>query len=442
MRNLLRRKTRSILAVTGVIIGICAIIATLSIGFGLQESFRASLEQWGNLHLVTVYPTSGGGGGYAVVGGGSGPQDKKNVKLDEKALNAMEKINGVSGVSPREDTYLTFGIGKYIASISVIGVRPDMIEKFNYEVQEGRNLHAGDKNVLVFGNQTPGTFYNPRKSWGSSYSGKPVVDVITDKIVVTADWNYGQPQRNLPTDANKVVYKEYTFKGVGILANAENYETAYNVYIPIDVVRKINEDKAKAEKQRYDKTSGYRQAMVFVDNIEDVKRVSDTIREMGFQTSSMNDALETMQNQARMIQMILGGIGAISLLVAALGITNTMIMSIYERTKEIGVMKVIGANLPDIRKLFLVEAAIIGFVGGLAGIGLSYLLSLLMNTALLPALSSILNSGGGEVTRISIIPLWLPLAALGFSTAIGVLSGYSPARRAMNMSALESLRNE
>jgi ABC-type antimicrobial peptide transport system permease subunit len=287
-------------------------------------------------------------------------------------------------------------------------------------------------------------FYNPKKTWGSSYSesGEAPVDVITDKIVVTADWEYGQPKRAVADDSGtqKAEFKEYKFKGVGIMENPDDYDTAYNVYMPISVVKEINADTARAEKRRYDKNAPYQEAMVYVEDIERVREASDAIREMGFQTSSLTDALDMMQEQARMIQAVLGGIGAVSLLVAALGITNTMIMSIYERTKEIGVMKVIGANLPDIRKLFLVEAAVIGFAGGLAGIVVSFGVSALMNTALLPAISGAL--GGMNADRISVIPLWLPLAALGFSTVIGVAAGYSPARRAMNLSALESLRNE
>jgi len=144
-----------------------------------------------------------------------------------------------------------------------------------------------------------------------------------------------------------------------------------------------------------------------------------------------------------MIQGILGGIGAISLLVAALGITNTMIMSIYERTKEIGIMKVIGANLGDIRKMFLLEAGMIGFLGGSAGLIISYILSLLMNTVLSGIMSTMLGAvGGGGGSTVSIIPWWVAVGALVFATTIGIISGYSPARRAMHLSALESLRNE
>jgi ABC-type antimicrobial peptide transport system permease subunit len=432
-----------LLAVTGVVIGVCAIISMLSIGFGMQTGFRDMIESWGNLHMITVYRSGGDGGMWAQPETGGG--NSKQIKLDDKAISQIEKIPGVGGASPREEAYLTFGIGKYIGRSSVVGIRPDILEKFNYGVQSGRLLQDGDKYAIVFGNQVPSTFYNPKKTWGSSWAGGAApVDVVTDKIVVTADWSYGMPASSYedPSANNdKIVYKQYSFKGVGVLEESDNYDLAYACYAPIDVVKKIIEEQAASERTRYDKSAGYSQAMVYVDNIDNVKRISDAIREMGLQTSSMNDLLENMQKQAAMIQAVLGGIGAISLLVAALGITNTMIMSIYERTKEIGVMKVIGANLPDIKKLFLVEAALIGFVGGMAGIFLSYLVSLLLNTALLPVFVGLLGLGS-EVSRISIIPLWLPLAGLGFSTVIGVLSGYSPARRAMNLSALESLRNE
>lgn len=106
-------------------------------------------------------------------------------------------------------------------------------------------------------------------------------------------------------------------------------------------------------------------------------------------------------------------------------------------------MKVIGADLRDIRRLFLLEAGLIGFVGGIAGVTLSFLISLLMNTVLKDIISIALNNfGGGYGSAISIIPWWIIPSALAFATSIGIIAGYYPARRAMNMSALESLRNE
>ena len=138
--------------------------------------------------------------------------------------------------------------------------------------------------------------------------------------------------------------------------------------------------------------------------------------------------------------MILGGLGAISLLVAALGITNTMIMSIYERTREIGVMKVLGCVIGNIRTMFLIEAGMIGFIGGVAGIAISYLLSFLLNT--LAANGGGVMGLGGAGGQISIIPAWLALGALVFSTMVGLVSGFSPANRAVKISALTAIRQE
>src|SRR5690606_21611287 len=149
---------------------------------------------------------------------------------------------------------------------------------------------------------------------------------------------------------------------------------------------------------------------------------------------------ESMKQTAGIIQAVLGGIGAISLLVAAIGITNTMVMSIYERTKEIGVMKVIGASLRDIKRLFLFESALIGLLGGILGVIFSYLLSFIINHFGASFMGNFLGTGGES--DISIIPIWLILAAMAFSALIGIISGYYPARRAMNLSALEAIRTE
>lgn len=445
-RNLLRRKTRTILAIVGVVVGTSAIIVMLSIGFGLSASFQEQIESYGNLHLVDVYGS--GGGGMMYYGGGgrgmafsSGGVANEGV-LDDKAISSMEKIKGVDAVSPKVQFYLSFGVGKYIAQASVIGMKPEVMQKFGYDLQEGRLLEAGDKFAMVFGNQVPSWFYNPKKTWGSSWGGEAQVDVITNKMIVTADESYGQKQlQRQNTDEEKISYKEYKAKGVGILANP-NDDSAYNVYMSLEGLEIIRKEAAKARKETISNNSGYESAMVYVGDINNVEDVSNAIREMGFQTSSLNDWLKSMQETARMIQGILGGIGAISLLVAALGITNTMIMSIYERTKEIGIMKVIGANLGDIKKLFLLEAGMIGFLGGTIGLIFSFILSLLMNTVLSGIMSVMLGTVGGGGSTVSIIPWWVAAGSLVFSTTIGIIAGYSPARRAMRLSALESLRNE
>ncbi len=145
-----------------------------------------------------------------------------------------------------------------------------------------------------------------------------------------------------------------------------------------------------------------------------------------------------MNEQTKKIQMFLGGLGAISLLVAALGIANTMIMSIYERTREIGIMKVLGCVIRNIRTMFLIEAGAIGFIGGSLGIALSYLISHIINGVT----AGSMGTGAGTGSGISVIPLWLSLGALAFSTLVGLLSGLHPANRAMKINALAAIKQE
>ena len=143
------------------------------------------------------------------------------------------------------------------------------------------------------------------------------------------------------------------------------------------------------------------------------------------------------------IQAVLGGIGAVSLFVAAIGITNTMMMSIYERTKEIGIMKVIGCRIRDIQALFLIEAGYIGFIGGVVGTALSYLISVVIN--------KLLSGGGAEAmgfymeegaAGISRIPIWLAGLAIVFAVFIAMLAGFFPSLRAMKLSPLAAIRAE
>ncbi|MBR6015311.1 MAG: FAD-binding protein, partial [Firmicutes bacterium] len=282
--------------------------------------------------------------------------------------------------------------------------------------------------------------YNPQsKTWDDVN-----INVMREDLVMTADWYYGQKESDRPKDATE--YPLYEVKACGVMEET-NDDSDYCVYMNIARVEAIKKETAKAEKTRVQQPSKdgktYEQALVYVEDLKYVEEVNKKLKDDGYQTSSPIDWLQAMKETSAMIQKILGGIGGISLIVAALSITNTMVMSVYERTREIGVMKVIGANLKDIRRLFLVEAGMIGFVGGVVGVALSLLLSLLMNTVLFDILSSVLGSiGGGYGTTISVVPLWLVFAAIAFATAIGVLAGYSPANRAMKLSALESLKNE
>ena len=125
---------------------------------------------------------------------------------------------------------------------------------------------------------------------------------------------------------------------------------------------------------------------------------------------------------------------------------NTMIMSIYERTREIGIMKVLGCKVGDVKKLFLFEAGLMGFIGGTIGVGLSYIVSWLMNKYGGDIFSGLMGGGyyGGTTSSsaMSIIPFWLPFFAAGFGILVGLISGFFPALRATRISAIEAMKNE
>ena len=170
--------------------------------------------------------------------------------------------------------------------------------------------------------------------------------------------------------------------------------------------------------------------------MENVSEVQSAINAMGYQASSNAEWVQAMQTQYGYVQLVLGGIGAVSLLVAAIGITNTMMMSIYERTKEIGIMKVLGCDMGNIRNMFLIESGFIGFMGGIVGILLSYGISVVINRFVN------LEEMNGLTGNLSRIPPWLSVAAVVFAIFVGMAAGFMPAMRAMKLSPLAAIRNE
>ena len=182
----------------------------------------------------------------------------------------------------------------------------------------------------------------------------------------------------------------------------------------------------------------YTMLTINVDQSSNVEDVLKTVQSMGYRGEANKEWLEQLEKEYLIIEAVLGGIGAVAMLVAAISIANTMTMSTYERTKEIGIMKVLGCTLGNIRSMFLAEAAFIGLLGGIVGIGLSYGLSLVANNVIAPAIMEEYDFAA----TISVIPPWLVLAAIGFSTLIGMLAGFFPAQRATRLSPLAAIRTD
>ena len=428
LRNLWRRKARTFLTVLGVIIGTASIIVMLSLGIGMQETFMKNLEDMGSISVIDVYPKWDR---YSDDEEDSGPQ--KKIALDDKAVEQIRQIDDVIGVMPFMNVYVDILAGRYEAGISINGVDVDQMDKFDFMVEQGRLPTKFGKNEIVFGREVSQQFYDPKSR---SRRWEPVeIDLMEANLKMILNEEYNGNGRPRGRKLNVV----------GILAES-NGEYNWNAYMDIDQLTKIQEEVARRNKssdskdkrRRDDDENKYENVKVKVDDIDNVQEVQETIKAMGLEAWSLSDILENMKQTSAGIQAVLGGIGAVSLFVAALGITNTMIMSIYERTREIGVMKVLGAELKDIKRLFLFEAGLIGLLGGLIGIVLSLGVSKAMNSVGF----NFMNGGYGDASNISVIPLWLIGLSLVFSILVGVISGYYPARRAMKLSALEAIRTD
>lgn len=428
VRNLWKRKLRTFLTVLGVVIGTTSIVVMVSIGIGMNESFQKQVEEWGSLQVIDVYSSNSN---YYYSDDSSKKGPKKEVLLDAAAVEQFRQMEYVEAVSPVIRESMMIVCGKYVNSASFIGIDPAAMEALGYKVEEGRTLTAEDKEGIVVGRAVLNQMYNPKLSWQMQMeAGTPEIDIFNDKVMLTYDWSYGSRY------ADKSI-KPIKTQVLGIMPDGGN--NSYSVVMPIKQMEKIQKEKQAWEKKKgytnsssQQKKKEYQQVSVKVSDLNKVQEVQQQIKDMGFQASSLTDQLEAMKETTKMLRMVLGAIGAVSLIVAAIGITNTMVMAIYERTREIGIMKVIGASLRDIKLLFLTEAAFIGFAGGVVGILTSFLMSLVVNAV---------ATGQGSDMKSS-IPIWLYLAAVAFATVIGVLSGYLPAKRAMKLSALTAIKTE
>jgi ABC-type antimicrobial peptide transport system permease subunit len=443
-KNLFRSKVRTTLTVLGIVIGTTAIIIMLSLGIAMNVSYKEQMSKMGSMNAIEVYPNWEN----------IEPRKRRTdewvePKITQEQLDQIAQIPHVKAVTPFYQTSVKMEIGKYIGYVNLVGIEPGAMPALEYKVSEGRLLNPDDKLQIVFGFRMKDQFYNPKSmrrgrfGFGMSQEEKDI-NFLEDRIKMTFDMSYGERYPGMQQSRKPKLYR---VEGVGILEEG-SWETAYQAYMNIDELIKLHQEYQQQQnpserKRNRDKEEiGYQQVKVIVDEIKNVLDVQEQIRAIGVNAYSMAESLEQANKTQGVMQGVLGGIGAISLLVAAIGIANTMVMAIYERTKEIGIMKVIGARLKDIKRMFLCEASMIGFIGGVIGIGFSYGVSYLLNTVGVQFLGGMgMGMGGGDM-KLSIIPVWLVALGVVFSALIGLVSGFFPARKATKLSALSAIHTE
>ena len=421
--NLWRRKLRAFLTVLGMVIGTSSIVVMVSLGVGMRQSMIDSYASMGSLTNITV-------NNYRYVESSDGQSSTyKEVKLDKKAVDEIRKIPGVEGAMPQITAWGMAMSGKYATDVSIMGIDMEQAELFGIKLEEGEypgNKLAGGKVQMLLPYDFDNNFYDPNANRWSPAIDKDGNPKITSRSRLKLTFDYSNVYTNQPGDPGQQKGKIYTLVPTGMLEESGN---DFSWYCIMDI--KVLEKLAK-ENPNYISLNkkNYNQVIVKCKDIDDVLTVKAKIEEMGFGASCIQEWLQQSEEQLKQTQYLLGAIGGVSLLVAAIGIMNTMMMSIYERTKEIGIIKVLGCRMSNIAGLFLTEAAYIGFFGGALGLGLSYGLSLVLN--------NFLESSGFK----SIIPLYLAVGALAFSVVVALISGLYPAMRAMKLSPLAAIRNE
>lgn len=448
-RNLMRRKSRTFLTVLSVVIGAVAIILMLSFGYGMQETERQQIEQYAQLNAITVYPTGDfiqNSTRQGLIGDrevkniqeiphvkGALPMmnaDSLEVRFDDDGLTSMFAQTWAVDFSQLDPATTTFTEGGIPASTrkhpylvgSAVNLYKYDLQKMEGEFVAGENWSQYDVRVkpMTYGSEETGGSLTGKKNKGLllTFGGeiKSSDLLLPSGFYISLD-TYDELEKMQEESGGDGAYLVDPFmERAGAADNRQKVQSW------------------KARERFYD------QLIVTVDDLDNTQSVVDTINDtMGLSAQANSEMIDSQMEAFFIIQLIFGGIGSVALLVSAIGIANTMLMSIHERTREIGVMKVIGAQVSDIRRMFLIEAVVIALIGGVIGVVASFGLSALVNVI---ARSFMAEMSAFDLEYISYIPAWLPIVAFIFSGIIGLLAGWLPARRATRISAIEAIRTE
>jgi putative ABC transport system permease protein len=417
LRNLNRIRIRTILTTLGVIIGVAAIVTLLSVAFGIQENITGQLERIGDAEQITVRQPRFGPG---MIRGGGTAAKSEAIILDDTALEEIEQIPGVLAVIPTISVNGTIEVRRYTTTSNITGIDTEKIEYMEIEMDTGRIFQKNDRNVIIVGYNVDDEFRE--KETEKLIENLSIAGKKADIIVQRTDENEETESRS------------FRVKIIGIIKE-QGTEKDYTVYMPLELAVEIKEW-TRAESNIVEE-EGYDSIIVKAEDAEVVLDIIDRITELGYQAFSSRQMVESMNQVFVILEIALVGIGAIALIVAALGIINTMLMSIMERTREIGIMKVIGASNADVTKIFLMEALTIGALGGVGGVVLgfaaSYIIDVVAGTYFLEE---------GTTQSLVVMPVWLVGFAIVFAMVIGLVSGVYPAGKAAELSPVDALRHQ
>ena len=387
VKNIWSNKLRTVLTMLGIIIGVTAVIVIVGLGNGMTQSIKDSFSEMGT-NVLSVQIT------------GRGSRTVTVQQLYDIVDSHPEVFTGMSPATTLDSTVkvdtTTYG------HTSVKGVSETYLDMMGRTLAQGRGLTYVDitdnKKVCVVGD------YIARVGYGGNAIGQ-TIKIGSEKftIVGVLEANVSSTTDQKGTDDDMIFVPYTTAQRV-----SQTMASSYGIVL-------VSDDLATEGKN------------LLADGIESILHAED-----GYFIISLSEMLETMTNMINMVVAILTAIAAISLLVGGIGIMNIMMVSVPERTREIGIRKALGAKERSILGLFVTEAATTSALGGLLGIALGYLLSALANRVLPLLVSDMELTVAPSMTSV--------LVAFGISVGIGVLFGYLPAKRAARLNPIEALR--
>jgi len=441
--NLREMKLRTALTMFGVTVGIGALVAMVGFGIGMQKNVEASFRSLDLLNNITVLP----GGSLGGEPGRDPDEPRRDFRsrpsggriLDDAAVNEIGRWPGVESVFPEIRFPAIIRLGEREEFRLVQVVPAGISASKSVRIEAGKPFSSEDEDSAIIGHAllrsmdlTTAESALGRRLRISSLAFDP-------SLMNPADLGAILQGKKFPFKRD-----DYEFTIVGVTESfgfGGPSPLASDVFIPPGSARRINKlpftniyDLFRAGEGAL----GYSAVTIRLTSPAYADPVKDRARGMGFSTFALIDQFQQIKTSFVYLDMMLAAVGMIAIFVAALGIVNTMVMSIMERYSEIGIMKAVGASNRNIMRIFFVEAGAIGFGGGVLGLGLGWAVSRIINRVV----NFFLAKQGLPYIEYFHFPLWLCLGAIAFAVLVSLVSGVYPAFRAARVDPVVALRHE
>ena len=430
-RNLREALLRNSLTTIGISVGVASLVAMLSLGVGLQDLASDRLARTGLFDAIFVTPRSSA----AAYRGTLAPIEPPKT-LDEQAREEMAALPNVVEVYPdiRFPIEIRYAGSSY-ATVAA-GVAPSAHKDGAFDDMRGSFFSSSDADETIL-----------QIDLARQLSDHPDSLIGKDLTVRYAE---RQPLPPDPADSKSqpdgfsIVPREKGLRIVGIVetepAGGIGSMGRGRLLLPLHLAEALRTARTNDLRDllRDSRKKSYESLTVRVNDPPKVKAVEDSIKQMGFTAFSLLDASKSLSLVFTVFDLFLGIFGSLALVVASLGIVNTLVMAILERRREIGVLKALGASDRDVRSLFFVEAGAMGSLGGVLGVAIGWLIGHAINFGT----NVYLKGRNLPAIRVTAVPWWMVLAAIAFSIVVSLVAGMYPASRAARLDPVEALRYE